>query len=392
MPIVVQKYGGSSVADVAQIALVAERIIATRNSGYQVVVVVSAMGNTTNELLALARRVSPSPGRRELDMLISVGERISMALLSMAINDRGVPSVSFTGSQSGIITDEHHASARIIEVRPYRIIQALQQGKIAIVAGFQGVSRAREITTLGRGGSDTTAVALAAALGARHCEICSDVDGVYSADPHAIAQAVRISSLSYDEALTLFRGGARVLHAEAVAFAAKHGIDLHLRSTAQSAGGTTIASGEHAASRGPVAIAVDSNLLWLEPLPAENGLDELLAEVLQAGATIRSVRNNRILVDKSDLHVSSDHRWPSASVVRNVAVATVAGLGCGLVENLQKGSYSLRSAGLTVLDVQADADRLAWAVPADQAGAMQQILHRELLENSLPATSPPGIP
>jgi aspartate kinase len=180
-----------------------------------VVVVVSAMGNTTNELLALARRVSPSPGRRELDMLISVGERITMALLSMAVDDLGVPAVSFTGSQSGIITDEHHSAARVVEVRPERILAALQEDKVVIVAGFQGVSRSREVTTLGRGGSDTTAVALAAALRADHCEICSDVDGVFSADPRAVPEARHLDRLSYEEALALFRAGSKVLPAAA---------------------------------------------------------------------------------------------------------------------------------------------------------------------------------
>ena len=172
---------------------VAERVMRTRNQGHQVVVVVSAMGNTTDELLAMAKQISPNPERRELDMLLSAGERISMALLSMAIRELGGDAISLTGSQSGIITTDRHVDARIIEVRPFRVQDALSQGKIVVVAGFQGVSHKKEVTTLGRGGSDTTAVAMAAALDAEYCEICSDVDGVYSADPRVVpcAQAHR---------------------------------------------------------------------------------------------------------------------------------------------------------------------------------------------------------
>src|SRR5499433_3917963 len=182
MQIVVQKYGGSSVADVSRIEQVAERVVRTAREGARVCVVVSAMGKTTDELIALARQITEAPPRRELDMLLSTGERIAMALLAMAIEKRGLEAISFTGSQSGIITNDRHSGARIIEVRPIRIQDELERNKVVIVAGFQGMSYRREITTLGRGGSDTTAVALAAALGAS-CEICSDVDGVYTADP-----------------------------------------------------------------------------------------------------------------------------------------------------------------------------------------------------------------
>ena len=199
MGILVQKYGGSSVADAVRMGRVAERVAAARRAGHAVVVVVSAMGDTTDELLGLARQVSANPPRRELDMLLTAGERISMALLSMALDARGVPAVSFTGSQSGIITNDAHANARIVEVRPYRVQDELERGRVVIVAGYQGVSYKREVTTLGRGGSDTTAVALAAALDAEACEIYSDVDGVYSADPRVVPAARRLSELSYEE-------------------------------------------------------------------------------------------------------------------------------------------------------------------------------------------------
>src|SRR4051812_38340318 len=231
MSIVVQKYGGSSVADVGRIKQVADRVMRTRREWHDVVVVVSAMGDTTDELLGLAKQVSASPDRRELDMLLTAGERISMALLSMAIRDLGGDAISFTGSQSGIITNDRHIDARIIEVRPVRVQDELARGRIVVIAGYQGVSYRREVTTLGRGGSDTTAVAMAAALGAEYCEICSDVDGVYTADPRVVPAARRIATLSYEETQELAESGARVLNAQAVEFAKEKGIAIYARAT-----------------------------------------------------------------------------------------------------------------------------------------------------------------
>src|SRR6184192_3734958 len=231
MPIVVQKYGGSSVADVDRIRQVAARIMRTRAAGRDVAVVVSAMGDTTDELLSLAKRISTNPDRRELDMLLSAGERISMALLSMAIRELGGDAISFTGSQSGIITNDRHVDARIIEVRPYRVEDELSRGRIVVIAGYQGVSYRKEVTTLGRGGSDTTAVAMAAALGAEFCEICSDVDGVYTADPRVVPDARRIGTLSYEETQELAESGAKVLNAQAIEFAKEQGIAIYARAT-----------------------------------------------------------------------------------------------------------------------------------------------------------------
>src|SRR6478736_2951117 len=232
MGVVVQKYGGSSVADVTKLRRVADRVIRTKQAGHDVVVVVSAMGDTTDELLGLAKQVSTSPDRRELDMLLSAGERISMALLSMALRELGGDAISFTGSQSGIITNDRHVDARIVEVRPFRVQDELARGRIVVVAGYQGVSYRREVTTLGRGGSDTTAVALAAALGAEWCEICSDVDGVYTADPRVVPAAQRIGTLSYEETQELAEAGAKVLNAQAVEFAKEKGIAIYARATA----------------------------------------------------------------------------------------------------------------------------------------------------------------
>src|SRR5262249_49774844 len=238
LAVVVQKYGGSPVADVERIRAVADRVAATRASGNDVVVVVSAMGDTTDELIALARQVTDNPARRELDMLLSAGERISMALLSLALNARHVAAVSFTGSQSGSITNDPHTNARIVEVRPYRVQDELAKGKVVIVAGYQGVSYKKEVTTLGRGGSDTTAVALAAALDAQACEIYSDVAGVYSADPRVVPDAVRLSELSYEEMQELAEAGAKVLNAQAVEFAKDRGIALYARASSGEPGET----------------------------------------------------------------------------------------------------------------------------------------------------------
>ena len=226
MNVVVQKYGGSSVANLPRLEDVADRIARSAAKGDRVCTVVSAMGRTTDGLLALARQVTETPQRRELDMLLSTGERIAMALLAMAIQKRGLQAISFTGSQSGIITNDRHSDAQIIEVRPVRIQDELSRGKVVIVAGFQGMSNHREITTLGRGGSDATAVALASALDASYCEICSDVDGIYTADPKQIPEAFLLENISYQEMLELAGHGAQVLNVQAVEWARKTGVTI----------------------------------------------------------------------------------------------------------------------------------------------------------------------
>ena len=241
MGIVVQKYGGSSVADAHRIKQVAQRIVATQKRGNDVVVVVSAMGDSTDELLDLATEVSPLPHPRELDMLLTAGERISMALLAMAIGNLGLEARSFTGSQAGVITDSAHGKAKIIDVTPGRIEQALEAGAIAIVAGFQGVSQdSKDITTLGRGGSDTTAVALASALQAEVCEIYTDVDGVFTADPRIVPIARRIPKISYEEMLEMAASGAKILHVRCVEYARRHEIPIHVRSSYSNQPGTWV--------------------------------------------------------------------------------------------------------------------------------------------------------
>jgi aspartate kinase len=239
--IVVQKYGGSSVGDVERMKRVAQRIVDTRREGHDVVAVVSAMGDTTDELLDMAARINRRPPQRELDILLTAGERISMALLAMAIEDLGVSARSFTGSQAGIITDTVHGKARILAVTPERVQEALDAGHVVIVAGFQGVSRdTRDITTLGRGGSDTTAVALAAALKADACEIYTDVDGVYTADPRIVPDARKLERLAYEEMLELAAQGAKVLQVRSVEYGRNHGVRIHVRSSFNSSEGTWI--------------------------------------------------------------------------------------------------------------------------------------------------------
>jgi aspartate kinase len=239
--LVVQKYGGSSVADADGIKRVAQRIVATHKAGNSVVVAVSAMGDTTDELVDLANQVTPLPPGRELDMLLTAGERISMALLAMAIANLGLVGRSFTGSQAGVITDSAHGKARIIDVTPGRIQSALAEGAIPIVAGFQGVSQdSKDITTLGRGGTDTTAVALAAALGADVCEIYTDVDGVFTADPRIVRGARRIPRISYEEMLEMAACGAKVLMLRCVEYARRYGITIHVRSSFSNREGTWV--------------------------------------------------------------------------------------------------------------------------------------------------------
>ena len=243
MGLLVQKYGGTSVGTPERIQSVADRIVGTRRSGTDLVVVVSAMGDTTDELADLARQVSTEEHPREMDMLLTSGERISMALVSMAVNDRGQEAVSFTGSQSGIVTDTSHTRAKIVEIKGDRIREELAKGRVVIVAGFQGVSKDREVTTLGRGGSDTTAVALAAALGAEECEIYTDVDGVYTADPRIVPDARKLPALTYDEMLELASLGAKVLHNRSVEIARRFGVPVHVRSSFNGNEGTRIRKG-----------------------------------------------------------------------------------------------------------------------------------------------------
>jgi aspartate kinase len=292
MPVLVQKYGGTSVGSPERIHHVAERIVRTRRGGADLVVVVSAMGDATDDLIGLARQVSSRSHPREMDMLLTAGERISMALVSMAVNDRGQEAVSFTGSQSGIVTDASHTRAKILEVKADRIREELDRGRVVIVAGFQGVSRDREVTTLGRGGSDTTAVALAAALKATECEIYTDVDGVYTSDPRIVPGARKISKLSYDEMLELASLGAKVLHNRSVEIARRFGVPLHVRSSFNWNEGSRVVRGnsmEQVVIRG-IAHDTDVAKIALVGVPDRPGIaSEIFQAVGGQGVNVRMI-------------------------------------------------------------------------------------------------------
>lgn len=369
---VVHKYGGSSVADLDKLQRVAARIAEAHAAGHEVVAVVSAMGNTTDELLALARAVAPRPDRRELDMLISVGERVSMALLAMALRELEVPAVSLTGSQSGIITDEAHAEARVVEVRPARLRAVLASGRVAIVAGFQGVSRDREVTTLGRGGSDTTAVVLAAALEADWCEICSDVDGLWSADPRLVPAARKLPELSVEEALALSRGGARVLYEEALRYARDHGLSLRARSAFGPGSGTRITAGARTA-RGPVAVSSDVQLLRLRIGP--EAPEELLARLRS-----RLIADGIVWVDERNAH-GMPMQAPGVQRLGPGALVSVVGSGLGRELALARRAWALlHAAGLEPSHMGARGDSLWFALPVEQAQAAVARLHQALIE------------
>lgn len=255
--LVVQKYGGSSVADADSIKRVAKRIAAAKRAGDDIVVVVSAMGDTTDDLIDLAQQVSPVPPQREMDILLTAGERISMSLLAMAVNNLGVKAKSFTGQQAGVITDAVHGKARIVDVVPSRVRETIERGQVAIVAGFQGVTQeTNDVTTLGRGGSDTTAVALAAGLGADVCEIYTDVDGVFTADPRVVPSARKLDQVSYDEMLELAASGAKVLVLRCVAYARRFGVPVHVRSSFSNHTGTLVTDAKDADMEDPIIAGV----------------------------------------------------------------------------------------------------------------------------------------
>ncbi len=392
MAIIVQKYGGSSVADVGKIQEVARKIADRRAQGDDLVVVVSAMGDTTDNLLDLAREVTGNPPRRELDMLLTAGERISMALLSMALNAFGVPAISFTGSQSGIITSDSHSNARIVEVRPYRILQELTQGKVVIVAGYQGVSFKKEVTTLGRGGSDTTAVALAAALGAEACEIYSDVDGVFSADPRVCPQARKLQEISYEEMQTLAESGAKVLNAQAVEFARRAGIVIHARATA---GGEGTLVRETPVGLRVSGVAGQCGLAVLR-LSQPQRLEEILEFLDAAGAPPSELfadpeaGSATLLFSLDNIHnfpavrTDLEARFEGAVACRDhVGSATVVGVGIGA-----DGSFTRRALeavellGVPLLGVNTSSLRILLLVPEDRVKDCVRRLHEEFLERT----------
>jgi len=402
MSIVVQKYGGSSVADATRMKKVAERVMDTRRAGHDVVVVVSAMGDTTDELLGLAKQVSPNPDRRELDMLLTAGERISMALLSMAIRELGGDAISFTGSQSGIITNDRHVDARIIEVRPFRVQDELARGKIVVIAGYQGVSYRREITTLGRGGSDTTAVAMAAALGADYCEICSDVDGVYTADPRVVPQATRIGNLSYEETQELAESGAKVLNAQAVEFAKEKAIAIYARATRSplpgadpSADGTVVRRHPPRMPGTVVGVASEREVLVLEADSdgAAKDVLRLLDEHHVAGKQLHIVGDRLTLVlSQENLHEEARVRdainrafGERVRIQDGLGALSVVGAGINAsFDNVRRGSAALLANGMAVRGIATSSFRITWTIDRARLDDGVRLLHRTFIEEQQP--------
>jgi aspartate kinase len=402
MSIVVQKYGGSSVADVSKIRQVAARVMQTRRAGHDVVVVVSAMGDTTDDLLALAKQISPNPERRELDMLLTAGERIAMALVSMAVRELGGDAISFTGSQSGIITNDRHVDARIIEVRPFRVQDELARGKVVVVAGYQGVSYRREVTTLGRGGSDTTAVAMAAALGADYCEICSDVDGVYSADPRVVPAARRIGTLSYEETQELAESGAKVLNAQAVEFAKTQGIAIYARATASplpgsdpSSDGTVVRRFAPRAPGAVVGVASERDVLVLHmPVGDERGhagrLLALLDEHHVAGKQLHQGRTElTLVVSRENLHDEErvrralTDRFPEAALAGDCGALSVVGAGINAsFANVRRGTDALTAAGVRPLGLATSSFRITWMIDRQRLDEAVRLLHTTFIEDA----------
>ena len=401
MSIVVQKYGGSSVADVTRIKQVADRVMRTRRGGHDVVVVVSAMGDTTDDLLSLAKQVSPNPDRRELDMLLTAGERISMALLSMAIRELGGDAISFTGSQSGIITNDRHVDARIIEVRPVRVQDELANGKIVVIAGYQGVSYRREVTTLGRGGSDTTAVAMAAALGAEYCEICSDVDGVYTADPRVVPDATRIPNLSYEETQELAESGARVLNAQAVEFAKEKGIAIFARATSSplpgadpSADGTVVRRHPPRQPGTVVGVASEKDVIVIEAERSAKAfaLPDVLAlldEHKVAGKQLHIAGDRlTLVVSRENLHAEANVRaalhtrfGDGVRIADTLGAISVVGAGINAsFDNVRRGSAALAANGMTNEGIATSSFRITWMIDRTRLDEAVRLLHRTFLE------------
>jgi aspartate kinase len=398
MATLVQKYGGTSVDGPERIRAVARRIADSRAAGASMIVVVSAMGDSTDELIALARRVSPRPSRRELDMLLSTGERVSMALLAMALHDLGLEAISFTGSQSGILTDESHSNARIVSITPGRIRAELERGRVVIVAGFQGVSPVtKEITTLGRGGSDTTAVALAAAFAPARCEIYSDVDGVFTADPRVVPGARVLERLSYRACSALAHLGGRVLHARCVDLAARERVPLVVRSSFGDAPGTEIVEAVVEQPRiEAIAHEQDVSVVVAEGNAGgrgeARGILEAVAGRFPALALVAHERagdEHSAIVwigpreDAESLKAGfREIRGPGGEwrldVQHGCAFVSLVGLGLGAPE-AARAEAALEKAGIPMLALRATPSALVLRVPDDRCEAAVRALHEAMI-------------
>jgi aspartate kinase len=397
MALIVQKYGGTSVGTPERIARVAERVVAAADAGNGVCVVVSAMGDTTDELLELAAQVSESPHPRELDMLLTAGERIAMALLSMAIIDRGRRAISFTGSQAGIRTDTSHGRARIVEVRARRVLEELEAGRIAIVAGFQGVSTEDEVTTLGRGGSDATAVALAAGLRADVCEIYTDVDGVYTADPRIVPSARRRSVVSYEEMLELAASGAKVLMTRSVEFARNHGVVVHVRSSFTDSEGTWVRKEDEQMEQAIISgVAHDTSeaKVTIAGVPDRPGIAaRVFRPLADAGVNIDMIVQNVSADGRTDIsftlpqadlekaqpildQAAADVEARGVATDPEVAKISLVGAGMKTHPGIAADMFdALADAGINIEIISTSAIRISCVVRADEVERAVQVVH-----------------
>jgi len=400
MSLIVQKYGGTSVGDPEKIKRVAHRVVDSAAGGNKVCVVVSAMGHTTDELIDLAAQISPDPHPREMDMLLTSGERISMALLSMAINDLGRDAVSFTGSQAGIVTDTRHGKARIVEVRSARVHEALTADKIAIVAGFQGVSTTFDVTTLGRGGSDTTAVAMAAALEADVCEIYTDVDGVYSADPRLVSSARKLRQVSFEEMLELAAGGAGVLALRSVEYARTHGVKVHVRSSFKPDEGTWVVKEEELLEQAIVSgIAHDTGeaKVTIRAVPDRPGVaGRTFRPLAEAGINVDMIVQNTSVNGLADISFTlPESDLPRAEPIladlaraidadgftteREIAKISVVGAGMRTNPGVAAAIFeALADEGINIEIISTSSIRVSCVVPGAQAERAVNVIHERL--------------
>ncbi len=411
MALIVQKYGGTSVADPDRMRSVAEHVAFTRRHGADVVVVVSAMGKSTDNLIALANSVSTTQPGRELDMLLTTGERVSMALLCMALADLGVAAVSFTGSQVGIVTDNVHGKAKIVEVKGDRARAALAEGKVCVVAGFQGISTEREITTLGRGGSDTTAVALAAALGADACEIYTDVTGVFSADPRIVPQARKLPRVNFDEMLEMAGAGSKVLALRSVEFASNHNVPLHVRSSFTWEQGTWVTN-EEPNVEDPIVSGivhdVNESKLTVRAVPDRPGISATLFEPLAAANIVVDmiVQNTSIdgttdisfTVPKADMAVAEQivariaGEIGAAGVSHQAAIAKVSIVGAGMKSSPGIAARMFRvlaDNGINIEMISTSTIRISVVIDAGDTEKACQALHHAFGLDSGQAYSAP---
>lgn len=400
MELTVQKYGGSSLATVEQIVHIAERVVEAKAKGNDLIVVVSAMGDTTEELFELATTISKNPASRELDMLLTAGERISMALLSMAINDRGCEAISFTGSQSGIITDSKHTRARIVDVKASRISEELNNDRVVIVAGFQGVSSSKEVTTLGRGGSDTTAVALASAFRAKECEIFTDVEGVFSADPRIVPQAKKIDSLSYEEMLELAAAGAGVVHHSAVELASRYDIPLHVRSSFSRERGTTVTSTSVTEAKCVKGIAHTKGMVLATLHGMASGgeaASSLFRELEEAGVEARLFSKSSLpsqggvlllVAPESDgerlkeaCELSLSEQGGTMELLSGVGLVTLVGSNLLWTARVCSDAFAvLASAGIDTHAASCSATTLSYVIPGEKTEEAVREFHRVFIE------------